>query len=157
MIQYLTSHVIYGRSFIEKICAKIDFDEVMIRFKRGEDPLTFDSDPVTVAIVVIVVLNCSLHAEAAFTIPPESEIIVLGKLNAELPLKKTVFGLVVSRNDFPHCYSIFGASELPVRMVNPSAHPVKIFRKARLGDFESLGIEVKDCSSARHQRNLLIL
>ena len=109
MIQYLTSHVIYGRSFLEKICAKIDFDEVMIRFKRGEDPLTFDSDPVTVAIVVIVVLNCSLHAEAAFTIPPESEIIVL---NAELPLKKTVFGLVVSRNDFPHCYSIFGASEL---------------------------------------------
>ena len=101
MIQYLSSYVIYGRSFIEKNCAKTDFDEFMSRFKRGEDPLTFDSDPVTVAIVVIVVLNCSLH-----------EILVLGRLNAELPLKKTVFGLVVSRNDFPHCYSIFGASEL---------------------------------------------
>ena len=101
MIQYLTSYVIYGRSFLEKNCAKIDFDEFMSRFKREEDPLTFDSDPVTVAIVVIVVLNCSLH-----------EILVLGRLNAELPLKKTVFGLVVSRNDFPHCYSIFGAPEL---------------------------------------------
>ena len=41
----------------------------------------------------------------------------------------------------------FGASELvkvtedaiiPVRIVNPSARPVKIFRKTRLGDFENL-------------------
>ena len=62
-------------------------------------------------------------------------------------MKKTVCGLVVPRNDLPHRYSIFGASELvkvtedgtlPVRMVNPSARPVKIFRKIRLGDFESV-------------------
>ena len=54
---------------------------------------------------------------------------------------------MVPRNDLPHRYSIFGASELvkvtedgtlPVRMVNPSARPVKIFRKRRLGDFESV-------------------
>ena len=47
----------------------------------------------------------------------------------------------------PRRYSIFGASELvkvtedgtlPVRMVNLSARPVKIFRKTRLGDFESV-------------------
>ena len=42
----------------------------------------------------------------------------------------------LSLSDLPHRYSVFGASELvkvssdatiPVRMVNPSAQPVKIF------------------------------
>ena len=72
---------------------------------------------------------------------------MLGRLKAELPLKKTVSGFVVPRNNLPHRYSIFGASEfvkvtedgtLPVRMVNPSACPVKIFRKTRLDNFESV-------------------
>ena len=147
VIQDLTSDVILGRNFFEKFCAKIDFDEGMIRFKHGEDPLPFDSDPVTVDNDCCPEFVCSVHADTAFTIPPQSEIMVLGRLNAELPLKKTVCGLVVPRNDLPHRYSIFGASELvkvtedgtlPVRMVNPSARPVKIFRKTKLGDFESV-------------------
>lgn len=88
-----------------------------------------------------------MHADTTFTIPSQSEIIVQGRLNAELPLKKTVCGLLVPRSDLPHRYSIFGASELvkvtedgtlPVRMDNPSARAVKIFRKTRLGDFESV-------------------
>ena len=41
VIQDLTSDVILGRNFFEKFCAKIDFDEGMIRFKHGEDPLPF--------------------------------------------------------------------------------------------------------------------
>ena len=48
-------------------------------------------------------------------------------------------------SDLPHRYSGFGAPELvkvssdatiPVRMVNPSAQPVKIFRRTKLVDFE---------------------
>ena len=88
-----------------------------------------------------------MYTDSAFTIPPQSEIIVLGRLNAELPLKKTVCGLVDPQNDLPHRYSIFGVSEvvkvteddsLPVRTINPSARLVKIFRKTRLDDFEGL-------------------
>ena len=136
VIQDLTSDVILGRNFFEKFCVRIDFDEGIIRFKHGEDPLPFDSDPVTIDNDCCPEFVCSVHADTAFTIPPQSEIIVLGRLNAELPLKKTVCGLVVPRSDLPHRYSIFGASELvkvtedgtlPVRMVNPSARPVKIF------------------------------
>ena len=108
--------------------------------------MPFDSDP-----VILDSGNygpefvCSVHAVAAFIIPPLSENIVLGRLNAELPLKKTVSGLVVPRNDLPHRYTL--GSELvkvtedgtiPVRMVNPSACPAKIFRKKRLGDFETV-------------------
>ena len=47
----------------------------------------------------------------------------------------------------PHRYSVFGASELvkvaedgsiPIRMVNPSAQPVKFYRRTRLADFEQV-------------------
>ena len=148
VIQGFTSDVILGRNFSQKFCAKIDFDEGMIRFEHGEDPLPFDHDPVNVdSGDCSPEFVCSVHADTSFTIPPESEITVLGRLNAELPLKKIVCGLVLPRNDLPHRYSIFGASELvrvtkdgtiPVRMVNPSARPVKIFRKTRLGAFESV-------------------
>ena len=53
--------------------------------------------------------------------------------------------MVTPKSDLPHHYSVFGASELvkvsndatiPVRMVNPSAQPVKIFRRTKLADFE---------------------
>ena len=88
VIQDLTSDVILGRNFFEKFCAKIDFDEGMIRFKHGEGPLPFDSDPVTIDKDCCPEFVCSMHADTAFTIPPQSEIIVLGRLNAELPLKR---------------------------------------------------------------------
>ena len=41
VIQDLTSDVILGRNFFEKFCAKIDFDEGMIRFKHGGRPIAF--------------------------------------------------------------------------------------------------------------------
>ena len=100
VIQDLTSDVILGRNFFEKFCAEIDFDAGMIRFEHGEDPLPFDSDPVTLdSGNCCLEFVCSVHADTAFTIPPQSQVIVLGKLNAELLLKKTVCGLVVPRND----------------------------------------------------------
>ena len=95
VIQDFTSDVILGSNFFEKFCARIDFDEGMIRFKHGEDPLPFDSDPVAVYNDCCPEFVCSVHADTAFTIPPQSVIIVLGRLNAELSLKKTVCGLVV--------------------------------------------------------------
>ena len=134
VIQRLTSKVILGRNFFEKNGAKIDFHKGNTRFKHGEEPLSFDSDPVTLDSGDCgPEFVCSVHVDIAFTIPPESETIVLGRLNAELPLKKTVYGLVAARNDLPHHYSIFGESELVkvtedgtllFRMVNPSARPV---------------------------------
>ena len=154
VIQYLTSHVILGRNFFQKCCSKVDFDdELMIQFKHWDNTFPFDdSDP-----VVVDSGDCSpwaefvfsVHADSSFTIPPESEIILMGRLSAKLPLKRNVCGLMVPRNSMPHRrYLIFGPSELikvtkdgtiPVRMViNLSARPVKIFRKTRLGDFESV-------------------
>lgn len=87
---------------------------------------------------------CSVYADFSFTIPSESEIVVMGKLNS-LSKEKETYGLVFPRSNLPHRYSIFRASELvkvtdngtvPIRMANPSAQPVKIFRRTRLTDFE---------------------
>ena len=140
VIQDLTSDVILRRNFFKKFCTKIDFDKGMIRFKHGEEPLTFNSRPVTLDSGDCgPEFLCSVHADTAFTIPPESEIIVLGRLNSKFPLKKTVCGLVVRRNDLPHRYSvIFAWSVRAVTMVTPSARPLKIFCKTRLGDLGSL-------------------
>ena len=55
--------------------------------------------------------------------------------------------MVAPRSDLSHRYSVFGASELvrvaedgtiPVRMLNPSSQPVKIYLRTRLANFEEV-------------------
>ena len=48
-----------------------------VRFKHGEVPLPFDSDPVALdSDDCCPEFVCSMHADKAFIIPPQSEIIV---------------------------------------------------------------------------------
>ena len=58
-----------------------------------------------------------------------------------------VCSIVIPRSNLPHRSSIFDAAEkngtIPIRLVNPSAQPVKVFRETRLGDFSSVGDEVE--------------
>ena len=90
-----------------------------------------------------------MHADNSFTIPAQSEVVVVGILSSMPKDVNTsaneIYGLVTPKSDLPHRYSVFGASELvkvssdatiPVRMVNPSAQPVKIFHRTKLADFE---------------------
>ena len=85
VIQDLTSDVILGRNFFQKFCAKIDFDEGMIRFVHGHDPLPFDDSDSVIVDSDSPEFVCSVLSDSSFTIPLESEIIVLGRLNHELP------------------------------------------------------------------------
>ena len=55
VIQDLTSDVILGRNFFENFCAKIDFDEGMIRFKHGRTHCLLI--PIRLLSIMIVVLN----------------------------------------------------------------------------------------------------
>ena len=81
-----------------------------------------------------------MHADHSFPISAHSEVVVVGRLSSMPKDVNTsaseVYGLVTPKSDLPHRYSVFGASELvkvsidatiPVRMVNPSAQPVKFF------------------------------
>ena len=88
----------------------------------------------------------SVHASRTFVIPPQSEILVSGELNS-LPSAVGINGMIIPKSDSCHRYSVFGASELvsvaddgmiPIRLVNPSFQPVKIYRRTRLPDFEEV-------------------
>ena len=77
----------------------------------------------------------SVHASRTFVIPPQSEILVPGRLE-DLPASVvSINGMLAPRANLCHRYSVFGASELvsvaddgtvAVRIVNPSSQPVKI-------------------------------
>ena len=74
-----------------------------------------------------------------------------------------IYGLVTPKSDLPHSYSVFGSSELvkvssdvtiPVRMVNPSAQPVKIFRRTKLADFERVDNDLATFEIGRNSPSL---
>ena len=150
VIKDLTHDVVLGRDFLQKYCSRIDFMENIIEFSHPEDTLPF-ADSFGDDLDAEVFDNCilSVHADNSFTIPAQSEVVVVGRLSSMPKGVNTsaseIYGLVTPKSDLPHRYSVFGASELvkvsndvtiPVRMVNPSAQPVKIFRRTKLADFE---------------------
>ena len=150
VIEGLTYDVILGRDFLQKYSSKIDFDKAVIEFSLKENPfpfcglesLNFDEDhlPDDTSFV------CTVHADFSFVIPPESEVVVPAVLNCLTQIPNAT-GLVAPRSTLPEKYSVLGASELvrvsddgkiPIRMINPSAQPVKIYRRTKLGDFEQV-------------------
>ena len=150
VIKDLTHEVVLGRDLLQKYCSRINFMENIIEFSHPEDPLSF-ADSFGDDLDAEVFDNCilSVRADNSFTIPAQSEVVVIGRLSS-MPKGVNIsageiYGLVTLKSDLPHRYSVFGASELvkvssdatiPVRMVNPSAQPVKIFRRTKLADFE---------------------
>ena len=123
----------------------------IIEFSHPEDPLPF-ADSFGDDLDAEVFDNCilSVHADNSFTISAQSELVVVGRLSSSTPKgvntsASEIYGLVTPESDLPHPYSVFGASEfvkvssdttIPVRMVNPSAQPLKIFRRTKLADCE---------------------
>ena len=81
-----------------------------------------------------------VHASRTFVIPPQSEILVPGRLD-DLPASVvSINGMLAPRTNLCHRYCVFGASEfvsvaddgtVAVRIVNPSSQPVKIYRRTR--------------------------
>ena len=144
VIEGLAFDVIIGRDFLKEFCSGIDFMNNVVEF---DDPSPFDfgdfDDDPDVDDSEFV---SSVHVDYSFTISPRSEKIVLDKLKTT-PVNGQngdVCGIVIPRSDLSHRYSISGAAEIvkvskngtiPIRLVNPSAQPVKVFREIRLGDF----------------------
>ena len=147
VIENLSYDVILGRDFLKEFCFKVDFENGSVNFPSEPDPLPFkgvhlndDSGLTDKAFI------SSVHASRTFVIPPQSEILVSGELNS-LPSAVGINGMIIPKSDLCHRYSVFGASELvsvaddgmiPIRLVNPSFQPVKIYRRTRLADFEEV-------------------
>ena len=124
--------------------------ENIIEFSHPENRLPF-ADSFDDDLDAEVFDHCifSEHADDSFTIPAPSEVVVIRRLSSMHKgvnaIVSEIYEMVTPKSDLPHRYSVFGASELvkvssdatiPVRMVNPSAQPVKIFRRTKLADFE---------------------
>ena len=136
VIKDLTHYVVLGRDLLQKYCSIIiDVMKNIIEFFHPEDPLPF-ADSFGDDLDAEVFDNCilSVHADNSFTIPAQSEVVVVGRLSSMPKGVNTsaseIYGLVTPKSDLPHRYSVFGASELvkvssdatiPDRMVNPSA------------------------------------
>ena len=141
---------ILGRDFLQRYCSIIDFTENIIEFSYPEDHLPFaDSFGDDLDAEVLDQGILSVRADNSFTIPAQSEVVVVGRLSSMPKGVNTsaseIYGLVTPKSYLLHRFSVFGASELvkvssdatiPVRIVNPSAQPVKSFRKTKLADFE---------------------
>ena len=154
-MERLAFDLIIGRAFLKEFCSGIDFMNNVVEFVHADDPLTFDfsylgDDP----DVDDSEFGSSVHADCSFTIQPRFEKVVSGKLKTTQVNGQNgdVCGIVLPRSDLPHRYSIFRAAEIvrvsekgtiPIRLVNPSAQLVKVFRKTRLGDFSSVGMKLR--------------
>ena len=167
-IKDLTHSVVLGRDFLQKYCSIINFMENVIEFSHPEDPLPF-ADSFGDDLDAEVFDNCilSVHADNSFAILALSEVVVVGRLSSMPKGVNTsaseIYGLVTPKSDLPHRYSVFGASELvkvsndvtiPVRMVNPSAQPVKIFRRTKLADFERVDNDLATFEIGRNSPSL---
>ena len=133
VIEDLKHDVITGRDFLQRFSSKVDFAKGVVELSQEEDPLPFLHASADTPSGGDCKGNfvCSVHADFTFTVPPESEIVVMGRLNS-LPKEKGPSGLVFPRSNLPHRCSVFGASVLvkvtdggtvPIRMVNPSSQP----------------------------------
>ena len=143
---------VLGRDFFQKYCSIIDFMKNIIEFFHPEDPLpSADSfgDDLDAAGFESCIL--SVYADNSFTLPAQSEVVVVGRFSSMPKGVNTsaseIYGLLTPKSDLPHRSSVLEASDLekvssdaaiPVRMVNPSTQPVKIFRRTKLADFECL-------------------
>ena len=130
-------------SGLQQYGSKIDFEMGIIELFSEDTPLVASDLEACTRV-------CSVHADFSFVIPPQSEVVVSAKLDS-VPQISNVTGIVAPRPSLPEKYSVFGASELvcvsedgtiPVRMINPSFQPVKIYRRTRLGDFEEVNSSI---------------
>lgn len=91
-----------------------------------------------------------VHAPFSFILPPQTETIIQGKLDEAL--QPHIIGLINARSDLPERYSIIGAAEIvaiskentvPVRLLNPTAQPVKIYRRTKLAELNIVDQDIE--------------
>ena len=138
VIESLTYDVILGRDFLEFYKAKIDLEDHKLFLHN--DPLAPNSSVEAAEATEETV--CGIHAQSSFIVPPNSEVLVPGDL--ALPHSEHDVGIVVPRVELTERYQIAGACELvrvsatnsvPIRLLNPTTQPVRIYRRTRLGQF----------------------
>ena len=147
VIEDLTCDVIIGRDFLQTFYFTVDFENEMVSFFPESDPLPFKDVQLDDVVNPHETFISLAHTSRTFVMPPQSEILVPGRLD-DLPASVgSINAMLAQRTNLCHRYSVFGDSELvsvaddgtvPVRIVNSSSQPVKIYRRTRLANFEDV-------------------
>ena len=147
IIETIAYDVILGRDFLEQYNAKIDLQHRVLELQL--DPVPFESMETSAIQDREQPGTCSIHAKSSFILPPRSEVIVPGELGH--PWGQEQVGLVEPRADLTQRYQVIGAAQIvkawegttvPIRLLNPTEQPVKIYRRTRLGEFVIVDPEI---------------
>lgn len=92
---------------------------------------------------------CFVQAKSSFIIPPSTEVLIAAELSNTVA--GDVTGIITPRQEFVDRYQIVGAAEIvqvwdnhsvPIRLLNPTSQPVKIYRCTRLGHFSPVQADI---------------
>lgn len=138
---------ILGRDFLQHYKAKIDLEHQTLTISN--DPFLFPNPPFAIPKNTRDVEICFVQAQSSFIIPPSTEVIVPADL--EYPAAKGATGVLEPRQEFVNRYQFAGAAELvtvwenntvPIRLLNPTNQPIRIYRKTRLGQDSFVDSEI---------------
>ena len=140
VIRNLNYDGIIRRDFLTHFNSYMSFEDGTIKFNPTDSILPFvQYDDTTLDDHKI----CSVHAQSSVTLQPYSQSVISRVVEGIPQTGET--GVLIPKVNLSERYSIFGASELvkvleenhvPVRLLNPTANPKKIYRKARLANLE---------------------
>ena len=140
VIRNLNYDGIIGRDFLTHFNSYMNFEDGTIKFNPTDSILPFvQYDDITLDDHKI----CSVHAQSSVTLQPYSQSVISGVVEGTPQTGET--GVLIPKVNLSERYSIFGASELvkvlkenhvPVRLLNPTANPIKIYHKTRLANLE---------------------
>ena len=155
IIECLTYEAILGRDFLECYNAKIDLGKQLLHLEHDSD-ITFDDFSYFPDVSTEETKVCSINAQATFIIPPLSEVLVPATLSKQFAVHTV--GCVEPRRALTERYNIIGAAELvkisdqntiPIRLLNPTNQPIKIYRCTSLGQFLQAEADIATFELAR--------
>ena len=140
IIDAMAYDAILGCNFLEFYKAKIDLEHHTLALEN--EPFLFENLVTDKPVEGSTPFSCAVHAESSFIIPPQFEILVPGTLGSTCPVDST--GFIDTRAELAERYHILGAAQLvkvsssqtvPIRLLNPTNQPVRIYRRTRLAQF----------------------
>ena len=147
IIDAMAYDAILGRDFLEFYKATIDLEHHTLALEN--EPSFFENFVADQPVESSTPFSCAVHAESSFIIPPQSEILVPGTLGSTCPVDST--GFIDTRAELAERYHISGAAQLvkvsnsqtvPIRLLNPTNQPVRIYRRTRLAQFSAADPEI---------------
>ena len=147
VIDSLAYDAILGRDFLEHYKAKLDLSNHTIQLNDN----LFACEGMTLPPTAdqAAPLTCPIHAKASFIVPPRTEVVVPGQLDK--PFSPHRVGIVEPKSTLATRYYVIGAAQIvkvwdnncvPIRILNPTNQPVRIYRRTCLGNFTLTDSEI---------------